>query len=183
MTDELTEIDGVGPAIAESLRDADFETVDDVMTASADELVEVHGIGEKSAKDILTREPGAGGRDPKLTHEVQTSIANMLQQGHSVAAACRCNGIGQSTFYEWLEKADKQGEGIYADFADEVASARGMGEATLVDDLLEMAREKKDTKAILSVLKNRFPESWGEVEEGDEGSTVEVFLTADREQS
>ncbi|WP_137288639.1 helix-hairpin-helix domain-containing protein [Natronorubrum halophilum] len=182
MADDLTDISGIGPAIAESLRDAGYETTGDVMTASADELADVHGIGEKSAKDILTREPGAGGRDPKLTHEVQTSIANMLQQGQSVAAACRCNGIGQTTFYEWLEKADDQEEGIYADFADEVASARGMGEAQLVDDLLEMARENGDARTILSVLKNRYSESWGE-DDGDDTDTgsVEVYLTSEKD--
>jgi len=122
------------------------------------------------------------GRDPKLTRERQESIAQMLENGHSVAAACRCHGIGQSTFYEWLDKAEQQEEGIFSDFSDRVARARGAGERKLVDELLEMAREDGDARTILSVLKNRYPESWGESD--DDGATeerVEVYLTADRD--
>lgn len=122
------------------------------------------------------------GRDPKLTKQRQEQIADMLENGHSVAAACRCNEIGQSTFYEWLEKGDQQDEGIYADFAERVARARGVGERKLVDELLEMAREERDARTILSVLKNRYSESWGESD--DSGSTeerVEVYLTADKD--
>lgn len=181
MTEDLTEIDGVGPAIAEALEEAGFETVDDVKTATVDELADVHMIGEKSATAILEGEPSHRGRDPKLTKERQEAIASMLENGQSVAAACRCNGIGQTTFYEWLEKADDQEEGIYAEFADRVASARGAGEAKLVDDLLEMAREKGDARTVLSVLKNRYPESWGEHDDDDAGSgSVEVYLTSEK---
>lgn len=122
------------------------------------------------------------GRDPKLTKQRQESIADMLEQGHSIAAACRCNDIGQSTFYEWLEKADQQDEGIYVEFADRVARARGAGERRLVDELLEMAREEQDTRTILSILKNRFPESWGEAEAGaGDEERVEVYLTGERD--
>ncbi|WP_435552764.1 helix-hairpin-helix domain-containing protein [Natrinema sp. CGMCC1.2065] len=182
MTEDLTEIDGVGPAIAEALEEAGFENVDDVLAASVDELADVHMIGEKSAKGILEGEGTHRGRDPKLTKQRQEAIATMLEDGHSVAAACRCNGIGQTTFYEWLEKADDQEEGIYADFADRVASARGAGEAKLVDDLLEMARENGDARTILSVLKNRYPESWGEHDDDDAGSgSVEVYLTSEKD--
>ncbi|WP_226041580.1 helix-hairpin-helix domain-containing protein [Natrinema sp. DC36] len=182
MTENLTDIGGIGPAIAEALEEAGFETADDVRAASVDELADVHMIGVKSAKGILEGGPSHRGRDPKLTKQRQEAIAEMLENGQSVAAACRCNGIGQTTFYEWLERADDQDEGIYADFADRVASARGAGEAKLVDDLLDIAREKGDARTVLSVLKNRYPESWGEHDDDDAGSgSVEVYLTSEKD--
>ncbi|MDL5361363.1 hypothetical protein [Halalkalicoccus sp. NIPERK01] len=107
----------------------------------------------------------------------QENIAAMLEQGQSVAAACRCNGIGTTTFYEWLDRGDKQEEGIYADFADRVARARGAGEAELVDELLEMVRETGDTRTMLSVIKSRYPESWGDAEAAEEGGTVNIHLS------
>lgn len=128
-----------------------------------------------------TAEENPQGRDPKLTKERQEAIASMLESGHSVAAACRCNGIGQSTFYEWLDKANQQEEGIYAEFADRVARARGTGERKLVDELLEMAHEERDARTILSVVKNRYPESWGETDDGTQEERVEVYLTADKD--
>lgn len=120
-------------------------------------------------------------RPTKLTRERQESIAQMLEKGHSVKAACRCNGIHHSTFYDWLEKGDEQEEGLFADFSDRVTRARGAGERKLVDELLEMAREQNDTRAILSILKNRYPDSWGDGDIEEQGGTVEVFLTAERD--
>lgn len=116
-------------------------------------------------------------RDVLLTKQRQENVASMLEQGQSVAAACRCNSIGTSTFYEWLERGDRQEEGIYADFADRVARARGVGESGLVDELLEMVRETGDTRTLLSIIKSRYPESWGDADAGEEGSTVNIHLT------
>lgn len=117
------------------------------------------------------------GRDPQLTREKQENIASMLEDSHSIAAVCRCNGIGRSTFYDWLQKGDAQDEGIYAEFSDRVARARGAGEQQLVDDILEMAHEKGDTRTLLSVLKSRYPDSWGDAEASEEGGTVNIHLS------
>ncbi|MWG34833.1 hypothetical protein [Halomarina oriensis] len=116
-------------------------------------------------------------RDPKLTVERQEKIASMLEDSHSIAAACRCNGIGRSTFYEWLQKGDAQEEGIYADFSDRVARARGAGERRIVDELLETAREKGDTRTMLSVLKSRYPDSWDDASSTEDSGTVNIHLS------
>ncbi|WP_411964074.1 50S ribosomal protein L32e [Haloferax sp. YSMS24] len=55
MSDEITELEdisGVGPSKADSLRDAGFESVDDVKAASQSELAEVDGIGNALAARI-----------------------------------------------------------------------------------------------------------------------------------
>jgi len=59
MTDDLTTLDGIGPAIAEQLRESGFETVDDVLDADVEELAAVHMLGESSAAAIL--DGGDGG--------------------------------------------------------------------------------------------------------------------------
>lgn len=117
------------------------------------------------------------GRDPKLTRERQENIASMLEESHSIAAACRCNGIDRSTFYDWLQKGDAQNEGIYSDFSDRVARARGAGERQLKDELMDMAREKGDTRTMLSILKSRYPDSWDDAEASEEGGTVNIHLS------
>lgn len=117
------------------------------------------------------------GRDSLLTKQRQENIAGMLERGQSVQAACRCNEIGVSTFYQWLDKADEQDDGIYAEFAERVARARGVGEATLVDDVVEMARERGDTRTLLSMIKSRYPEAWGDAEATDDGGTVNIHLS------
>ena len=49
---ELEDISGVGPSKAESLREAGYETVEDVKAASQGELAEVDGIGNALAARI-----------------------------------------------------------------------------------------------------------------------------------
>jgi large subunit ribosomal protein L32e len=49
---ELTDISGVGDAKADALREAGFETVEDVKAASQDDLAEVDGVGNALAARI-----------------------------------------------------------------------------------------------------------------------------------
>ena len=52
MAEELEEISGVGPSKAEALREAGYETVEDVKAASQSELSEVDGVGNALAARI-----------------------------------------------------------------------------------------------------------------------------------
>ena len=52
--DEIEAISGVGPAKSETLRQAGYESVADVVAASQDELSEVDGIGPALAEQIKT---------------------------------------------------------------------------------------------------------------------------------
>lgn len=117
------------------------------------------------------------GRDTDLTKQRQENIASMLEQGQSIRAACRCNDIAVWTFYRWLDRGDDQDEGIYCEFSERVARARGAGEAGLVDELLGMVRETGDTRTLLSIIKARYPDSWGDADTGEEGSTVNIHLS------
>ncbi|MFC5972584.1 50S ribosomal protein L32e [Halomarina salina] len=49
----LEDIDGVGPSKAEALREAGYESVEDVQAATVEDLTEVEGISESLAEDIL----------------------------------------------------------------------------------------------------------------------------------
>lgn len=51
-SEELTDIDGVGEAKAEALREAGYESVDDVRRATQDDLSDVTGIGKALAARI-----------------------------------------------------------------------------------------------------------------------------------
>ena len=133
-----------------------------------------HWVDDDDEADQESRGPG---RPTKLTKQRQENIAQMLESGQSVQAACRCNEIGVSTFYEWLDRGDDQEEGIFAEFSERVARARGAGEAKLVDELIETCREKGDTRTMLSIIRSRYPESWGDAEETDDGGSVNIHLS------
>lgn len=52
MPEELTDIDGVGESKAEALRDAGFETVEDLRKASQERIAETEGVGKALAARI-----------------------------------------------------------------------------------------------------------------------------------
>ncbi|WP_336364470.1 50S ribosomal protein L32e [Halalkalicoccus salilacus] len=83
---ELTDISGVGDAKADALREAGFETVEDVKAASQDELADVEGVGnalaarikadvggleveEETEADVEDAEP-----EPEEADEVETEL-------------------------------------------------------------------------------------------------------------
>ena len=50
---DLAEIEELSPSIVKKLNSEGFETVEDVLEGGFEELIEISGIGEKTAKKIL----------------------------------------------------------------------------------------------------------------------------------
>ena len=69
--EDLTDISGVGPAKADALRDAGYDTVDDVRGASQSDLAEVSGIGNALAARIKA---DVGGLDLREEEETEAEI-------------------------------------------------------------------------------------------------------------
>jgi transposase-like protein len=126
MTEDLTEIDGVGEAIAEQLYEAGFETVDEVLAASADELAAVHMLGETSAQAIL-RGGGSGKGRPSLLEEYEDDILNAAREGLTYEGIARVAGIGVSTLHNWRE--------AHEDFSESLERARSEAERELIQDV------------------------------------------------
>ncbi len=66
---ELTDISGVGDSKADALRDAGYETVDDIRTASQDDLADVDGVGMALAARIK-----ADVGDLEVSEEVEAEV-------------------------------------------------------------------------------------------------------------
>jgi len=107
MTDALTELDGVGPGIAEQLRESGFETVDDVLDADVEELAAVHMLGESSAAAILDGEDGGRGRPTGFTDEAARAALEAARRGKSKRGCERAAGVGKGTITDvggWLDQ-------------------------------------------------------------------------------
>ncbi|MFP4188738.1 MAG: 50S ribosomal protein L32e [Halobacteriales archaeon] len=66
MAEELTDVDGVGESKAETLREAGYETVEDLKRASQDDLSETEGVGKALAARIKA---DVGGLEVEETEE------------------------------------------------------------------------------------------------------------------
>ncbi|SMO76613.1 50S ribosomal protein L32e [Halorubrum cibi] len=82
MADELEDISGVGPSKADALREAGYETVEDVKAASQSELSEVDGVGNALAARIKA---DVGGLE--VDEEAEAEIEDETDEEEEAAAA------------------------------------------------------------------------------------------------
>lgn len=146
MSEDLTQIRGVGDRIAANLRAAGYDTVAEVRAADVDELADVPKIGESTAKAIVTR--GAEGRsrgEPPVVEQHIDEIRPHLEKPISDRAAIAQSPIARSTHKEWLNKDGEPFE-TYQRMYEE---ARAKAEEKLVVDALDGESDPHFTKFLL----------------------------------
>lgn len=124
------------------------------------------------------KEPG---RDPKLTQARQEKIAGAIEEGKSIASACRMAGIDRTTFYNWMGRGEDEKETVYSEFFNRITRARGHGEDQYFTTIFELAKQEGDLATLMSMLKQRYPESWGDVKRGEQAGGVIVNLGDEEE--
>lgn len=129
-------------------------------------------------------EPPDSGRPTKLTRERQERIAAMLEEGHSISAATRANGISHETYHSWGRKGENQEEGVYAEFSDRMSRARAEGERQYIEKAQEAAIQSKNASALLKMAQLQYPKSWGDrSEQRTQESGLNVYLTSKEPES
>ena len=122
-----------------------------------------------------------GGRPSKLSYERQEKIATAVEGGKSITSAARMAGVDRTTVYGWLDKgeASKQAgdDNEFTEFYDRLTRAKGHGEDFYFNLALSLAKEDGDHRFIASLMKQRYPDSWGETETGVEAT--EITVTSD----
>lgn len=114
------------------------------------------------------------GRPTKLSKDRQERIATAIEEGVPLVAACRLNDITHETHSNWMERGEEQEEGIYAEYFGRLTRALGHDQREKTQALWETAKQSKDTGTMLTILKQRYPETWGETDIGEASGTIEV---------
>jgi large subunit ribosomal protein L32e len=100
MAEELEDISGVGPSKADALREAGYETVEDVKAASQSELSEVDGVGNALAARIKA---DVGGlevdeeADAEIEDETDEEEADEAESDEAVETELRPRGHADKT--------------------------------------------------------------------------------------
>lgn len=120
------------------------------------------------------------GRDTILDEDLAKQITRPIAEGKSVKSAARMAGVHPATVYTWLEKGDdadstEWDDDVYGAFHDRFVRARGLGEDAYVDHIMDVAREEGDLVTLMSMLKQRYPDSWGDVDRGEQAGGVVVY--------
>ena len=120
----------------------------------------------------------ATGRRSKLTAEVQEKIVRVIRAGNYAYIAAEYAGIGQTTFYRWLEQGEEQDRGPYREFREAVKAAEREAEIRAVATVQQ--HMGKNWQAAMTYLERKFPQRWGRrldvTTEGNPISRVEFVI-------
>jgi len=112
-----------------------------------------------------TQEAPKIGRPCKLTPELIAKFSNYIAHGNYAITACRCCGLGEKTFYDYVKLGeadiDNGVESIYAQFIKSLKSAEAECEASLASMIKDTALDKKEWLPAMTFLERRHPERWG----------------------
>lgn len=104
----------------------------------------------------------------------QEQIASVIEGGGSIREACRKAGVHPETFYRWMEYGTDEDAGPFQEFRERLTRARGEGEGQYRQTLIDIAEANGDTATLMAMLKQRYPDSWGDVDRGEQSSGVVV---------
>ena len=120
------------------------------------------------------------GRPSKLSYERQEKIATALESGKSLNSAARMAGVTPQVVYNWLDRGEAEKENgednEYVEFLERITRAKGHGEDFYFNMALQLAKENEDHRFIASLMKQRYPDSWGDTETGVDADKVELVL-------
>ncbi len=101
-------------------------------------------------------------RPTKLTDRVKKNIISAIRAGLSYERAALFAGISESTFYNWKERGEREGEGIYFEFLEDLKKAEIEGEVRNLAIISKAA--EKQWQAAAWLLERRYPDLWGRVD-------------------
>jgi len=86
-----------------------------------------------------------GGRPTKLTPELQERICEFIRGGNYFSTACFAVGLGETTFYKWMERGEEKkvgGEGVkvespFKEFREAIKKAEAEAEVERVARIRE----------------------------------------------
>ena len=98
------------------------------------------------------------GRRSKLTRKIIKSIATKVRKGSNFRAAALSSGVGESTFYSWLERGRQESSGLYREFLESLEASKAQVEVEISESLLDISTIKSDGRVALEFLRRRNPE-------------------------
>ena len=116
------------------------------------------------------------GRKPKLTDELQEQLCEQLAKGKTVKGACGAVGIGERTYYDWVEKGKKtKRNDKWCKFLNAVEIAKAKGQSKFEDVIYENAIEKGVWTCAAWYLERRDKEHYGKTDETNtEAQPIEI---------
>lgn len=131
-------------------------------------------VRKKAAKKKVKR---GRGRPTKLTPEVQEKIAKALAIGLTYDLASDMAGISRETLRDWINRGEREGEGIYYNFSCAIKKDIATAAGGLLATIRRAGQEQWQANAW--ILERRHPEAFGRTaidvtHRGDKDNPVKI---------
>lgn len=100
------------------------------------------------------------GRKGILNDALIEEICNYIRAGNYIEDACGACGIGVSTFYQWKDRAEKEGHPLYCKFLEAVKLAKAQRIASLIIEI----RKDNSWQSKAWIAERIEPKKWGKKE-------------------
>jgi len=98
-----------------------------------------------------------------------------------MASAARKQNLSTQTIHNWMQRGEsdlEEGkENQYTDFFERITRAKGYGEEWYFQAIMDLAKENEDHRFLMSLMKQRYPDSWGDTETGVDADTVKLEVS------
>ena len=157
---DLQDVGGVGPERADALRDAGFESVDDLRNADVESLTAADGIGEAAASEILDGLGGESDGDDESDAEDDATNDNAGEDDDEVAESDATDGDDVDDDGADDEDVSADGGAAVSESAElDILSARETAEEvarTLIDEpfdgIIEVEQGSDGWYAVVEVV-------------------------------
>jgi transposase len=102
------------------------------------------------------------GRPSLYNEELAKNIVLMVRTGTPLTVAAQSQGIGRSTFFDWMRRGEVLGEDPFVEFSDRVRRAEAESHTVLVGVVRESAVQRGNWQAAMAMLRMRWPEHYAE---------------------
>ena len=135
---------------------------------------------EDSSLDSFT---SSVGRPSKWEESRVEELVKWLKLGYYIEDACTMAGIGKTTYYNWIAKAEQEEGPEYVEFMNAVKKARAEAEGAHIMNI-RRAADNGVWQASAWFLERSHPKKWGKknpdlVDENDDGPITFVVKYAD----
>ncbi len=118
------------------------------------------------------------GQPTKLTLAVQKRIVELVKAGNYYETACKASGIGETTFYRWKARGEKETSGIYREFWEAIQKATSDAEAHHLENI-SLAADSGAWQASAWYLERKNHERWRRREKNQIEGSISVNSIAD----
>ena len=114
----------------------------------------------------------------KLNDKLQSEICKYIEAGSYIKVACQAVGIDEQTYYDWLQKAERDKKrkvvSIYTQFAQSAKKAEAKAE---VKNIAIIEKAAIDTwQAAAWYLERKYRNRWGQRSEIEHKGNVEINI-------